>query len=189
VHATHLLPDEVRLIAASAAIAGLCPTTEANLGDGLFPLVDFMQQGGRFGIGTDSHISQSAVEELRWLEYGQRLLHQQRNIAVSASQRHVGDYLWSAALAGGARAAGRQVGALAAGKRADLIVLDDQHPNLYGQALADVLNAFIFCGNDNLVRDVLVGGHWVVRAKQHVAQEAIAHRYKTALAELRQQSA
>ena len=188
VHATHLLPDEVRLIAGSGAIAGLCPTTEANLGDGIFPLVDFMQQGGRFGIGSDSHISQSAVEELRWLEYGQRLQHQQRNIAVSASQRHVGDYLWSAALAGGAQACGRQVGALAAGKRADLIVLDDEHPNLYGQALADVLNAFIFCGNDNLVRDVLVGGQWVVRARQHVAQDAIASRYKTALAELRQLS-
>jgi formimidoylglutamate deiminase len=83
VHATHLAPDEIAGIARSGAVAGLCPTTEANLGDGLFPLAPFLAAGGRFGIGSDSHVSQSPVEELRWLEYGQRLQHQRRNVAVS----------------------------------------------------------------------------------------------------------
>jgi len=186
IHATHLEQDEVERIARSKAVAGLCPTTEANLGDGLFPLEAFVAAGGRFGIGSDSHISQSAVEELRWLEYGQRLQHQRRNIAVSAGERNVGDFLWQGALRGGAQAAGRPVGALAPGLRADLIVLDDEHPNLFGLALDEVLGSFVFSGNDNLVRDVMVGGQWVVRNQQHVAQQAIAARFKQTLAELRE---
>jgi len=186
VHATHLTEDEVTVIAKSGAVAGLCPTTEANLGDGLFPLESFLAQGGRIGVGSDSHVSQSAVEELRWLEYGQRLQQQRRNIAVSGEQRRVGDFLWQAALQGGAQAAGRPVGALAVGKRADLIVLDDDHPNLDGIDAADVLGCFVFSGNDNLVRDVMVGGHWVVRGQKHVAQPAITARFKKTLAELRE---
>jgi formimidoylglutamate deiminase len=186
VHATHLMRDEVDLMAQSGAVAGLCPTTEANLGDGLFPLEEFLAAGGRFGIGSDSHISQGAVEELRWLEYGQRLQHQRRNIAVSAEERNVGDFLWQGALRGGAQASGRKVGALAVGRRADLIVLDEQHPNFYGLALDEVLGSFVFCGNDNLVKDVMVGGRWVVRNQQHVAQQAIAARFKQTLAELRE---
>jgi formimidoylglutamate deiminase len=186
VHATHLDPDEVSRIAASAAVAGLCPTTEANLGDGLFPLAQFIEAGGRFGVGSDSHVSQSPVEELRWLEYGQRLLHQRRNVAVSRQQRRVGEFLWQGALRGGAQASGRRVGALAAGMRADLLVLDDGHPDLDGAAPEDVLGTFIFAGNDNLVRDVLAGGRWVVRGGRHVDQDAIARRYKQALAELRE---
>jgi len=188
VHATHLVPEEVQAIAASGAVAGLCPTTEANLGDGLFPLEQFLAAGGRFGIGSDSHVSRSPVEELRWLEYGQRLQHQRRNIAVSSEQRRVGDFLWQRALQGGAQAAGRPVGALAPGRRADLIVLDDAHPDLDDGALEldAVLGSFIFNGNDNLVRDVLVGGRWVVRNGQHVAQQAIAARFKQTMAELRE---
>jgi formimidoylglutamate deiminase len=186
VHATHLVPDEVAGMVRSGAVAGLCPTTEANLGDGLFPLEDFLAAGGRFGIGSDSHISQSAVEELRWLEYGQRLLHQRRNVAVSAGERNVGDFLWQGALQGGAQAAGRPVGAIAPGRRADVIVLDDDHPNLFGLALDEVLGTFVFSGNDNLVKDVMVGGQWVVRNQQHVAQQAIAARFKQTLAELRE---
>ncbi|WP_426336477.1 formimidoylglutamate deiminase [Pseudoduganella sp. R-31] len=186
VHATHLSDDEVTAIAQSGAVAGLCPTTEANLGDGLFPLESFLAQGGRFGVGSDSHVSQSAVEELRWLEYGQRLAQQRRNIAVSGSERRVGDFLWQAALRGGAQAAGRPVGALSAGKRADLIVLDDDHPNLDGIDAADILGCLVFSGNDNLVRDVMVGGHWVVRNREHVAQPAITTRFKKTLAELRE---
>lgn len=186
VHATHLNDDEVARLAASGAVAGLCPTTEANLGDGLFPLEPFIAAGGAFGIGSDSHVSQSPIEELRWLEYGQRLQHQRRNVAVTRGQRNVGDYLWQAALAGGARAAGRRVGALAAGKRADLLVLDGQHPNLDGVRDDEVLGRLVFCGNDNLVRDVLCGGHWVVQGGRHVAQDAIAQRYRQAVRELRE---
>ena len=185
VHATHLDAAEVTALAASGAVAGLCPTTEANLGDGLFPLAPYIAAGGRFGIGSDSHVSQSPVEELRWLEYGQRLQHRQRNVAHVPAQRSVGDFLWQAALAGGAQATGRRVGALAAGQRADLLVLDAQHPNLDGVDHAEVLGRMVFCGNDNLVRDVLCGGRWVVQGGRHRAQEAIAARYRQALRDLR----
>ncbi len=185
VHATHLDAQETVALAESGAVAGLCPTTEANLGDGLFPLAPYLAAGGRFGIGSDSHISQSAVEELRWLEYGQRLLHQRRNVATSKTERRVGDFLWSSALQGGAMASGRAVGELTVGKRADLLVLDSEHPNLAGIAPEDVLGSFIFCGNDNLIRDVMAGGQWVVRGQQHVAQAAIAQRYMHTIAELR----
>lgn len=185
VHATHLNEAEVAALAHSGAVAGLCPTTEANLGDGLFPLAPFIAAGGRFGIGSDSHVSQSPVEELRWLEYGQRLLHQQRNVAHTRRQRQVGDYLWQAALEGGADASGRRVGLLESGRRADLLVLDDAHPNLDGVNEAEVLGRVVFCGNDNLVRDVLCGGRWVVENGRHVAQEAIAGRYRQAIRDLR----
>ena len=185
VHATHLDAGESAALAASGAVAGLCPTTEANLGDGLFALAPYLERGGRFGIGSDSHVSHSPVEELRWLEYGQRLLHQKRNVAASLGQRRVGEFLWQGALAGGALASGRRVGELATGKRADLLVLDSEHPNLFDVATDDVLNTFIFCGNDNLVRDVMVGGRWVVRNRRHMAQAAIAQRYMHAIAELR----
>ncbi len=185
VHATHLDAGETAALAASGAVAGLCPTTEANLGDGLFPLAAYLEAGGRFGIGSDSHVSQSPVEELRWLEYGQRLLHQKRNVAVSPRQRRVGDFLWQGALRGGAQAAGRAVGALAVGKRADLLVLDSEHPNLAGIDREDILGSLVFCGNDVLVRDVMVGGRWVVRHHKHIAQSAIAQRYNQTIAELR----
>ncbi len=185
VHATHLQEHEVSGIAASGAVAGLCPTTEANLGDGLFPLEPYLAAGGRFGVGSDSHISQSPVEELRWLEYGQRLQHQRRNVAASCAQRNVGDFLWQAALQGGAQASGRQLGALAAGKRADLLVLDSEHPNLDGVAPENALGSLVFSGNDNLVRHVLVGGRWVVRDQRHLAQQTITERFKRTVAELR----
>jgi formimidoylglutamate deiminase len=156
------------------------------LGDGLFPLVDYLAEGGRWGIGSDSHVSQSPVEELRWLEYGQRLLHQRRNVAATPVRRDVALNLWQDALGGGAQAAGRPVGALAAGRRADLLVLDAAHPNLDGVSDTDVLGRLLFCGNDNLVRDVLAGGRWVVQGGRHMAQEAIGRRYRQAIQRLRE---
>jgi len=186
VHATHLDETEVGRLARSGAVAGLCPTTEANLGDGLFPLAAYLAEGGRWGIGSDSHVSQSPVEELRWLEYGQRLLHQRRNIVAAPVRRDVALNLWQDALQGGAQAAGRPVGALAAGRRADLLVLDAAHPNLDGVGDTDVLGRLLFCGNDNLVRDVLAGGRWVVQGGRHMAQEAIGRRYRQALQQLRE---
>jgi formimidoylglutamate deiminase len=185
VHATHLSELEVARLAASGACAGLCPTTEANLGDGIFPLEAFIQAGGRFGIGSDSHVSQSPVEELRWLEYGQRLVQQRRNVAVDHEQRDVAAFLWQRALQGGAQAAGRRLGSLAPGRRADLLVLDSDHPNLDGLDDADVLGRFLFCGNDNLVRDVLAGGRWVVRGGRHLDQDAIVQDYKAVVRALR----
>jgi formimidoylglutamate deiminase len=186
VHATHLDQDELAALARSGAVAGLCPSTEANLGDGLFPLAAFIEAGGTFGIGSDSQVSHSPVEELRWLEYGQRLARHSRNVAATPGQRDVGQFLWQQALRGGAQASGRRVGALEAGKRADLLVLDCAHPNLDRIDAADVLGRFIFCGNDNLVRDVLAGGHWVVQGGRHMAQDAIARRYKQAIQQLRE---
>ncbi|WP_313705534.1 formimidoylglutamate deiminase [Massilia sp.] len=186
VHATHLNDDEVRGLAASGAVAGLCPTTEANLGDGVFPLGDYLAAGGRWGIGSDSHVSQSPVEELRWLEYGQRLVHQRRNVAATPARRDVALNLWQDALAGGAQAAGRPVGLLAAGRRADLLVLDSAHPNLEGALESDVMGRLVFCGNDNLVRDVLAGGRWVVQGGRHMAQDTIARRYRQAINQLRE---
>ena len=186
VHATHLNEAEVAQLAASGAVAGLCPSTEANLGDGLFPLGDYLAKGGRWGIGSDSHVSQSPVEELRWLEYGQRLIHQRRNVAATPARRDVALNLWQDALLGGAQAAGRPVGALLQGRRADLLVLDAAHPNLDGVLDADVLGRLVFCGNDNLVRDVLAGGRWVVQGGRHMAQEAIGRRYRQALQQLRE---
>jgi formimidoylglutamate deiminase len=105
---------------------------------------------------------------------------------VSDAQRNVGDFLWQGALRGGAQAAGRPVGALAPGLRADIVVLDDAHPNMFGLALDEVLGSLVFSGNDNLVKDVMVGGQWVVRNQQHVAQQAIAARFRQTLAELRE---
>jgi formimidoylglutamate deiminase len=185
VHATHLSDGEAAALAASGAVAGLCPSTEANLGDGLFPLAPYIAAGGVFGIGSDSHVSHSPVEELRWLEYGQRLARQQRNVAVNDGCRDVGAFLWRQALRGGAQASGRAVGRLAPGRRADLLILDSAHPNLDGVDSGEVLGRFLFCGNDNLVRDVLAGGEWVVRGGRHVDQEAIAQRYTAAVSELR----
>jgi formimidoylglutamate deiminase len=149
-------------------------------------LADYLAAGGRWGIGSDSHVSHSPVEELRWLEYGQRLFRQRRNIAATPARRDVALNLWQDALVGGAQAAGRPVGALAPGHRADLLVLDAAHPNLDGVADTDVLGRLVFCGNDNLVRDVLAGGRWVVQGGRHMAQEAIGRRYRQAIQQLRE---
>ena len=134
VHATHLTEEETRRIAASGAVAGLCPTTEANLGDGLFPLKPYLDAGGVIGIGSDSHISVSPVEELRWLEYGQRLVTRHRNVSASATTPSTGETLLAHALAGGAQASGANIGRLDAkhgvAPRADLVVLDDASPLL-----------------------------------------------------------
>jgi formimidoylglutamate deiminase len=177
VHATHIEEDEVARLAKSGAVAGLCPTTEANLGDGLFPLRAFLDRRGRLGIGSDSHISVSPVEELRWLEYGQRLVTGERNVA-GAPGSSTGRVLYEAALGGGAQACGRPVGALASGKRADLVVLDGEHPILAGVSPRYVLDAHIFSGDGGAVRDVMVGGRWVVRGGRHEEEDRIGQDYR-----------
>jgi len=184
VHATHANPEEVTLMAKSRAIAGLCLTTEANLGDGIFPAVDFLAQGGRMGIGSDSHVSLSVVEELRWLEYGQRLRDQRRNRLYGADQPMVGRTLYDAALDGGAEAMGQPIGALQVGKRADWLVLDGNDPYL---ATADgdaILNRWLFAGGDRQVRDVLVNGQWVVRDGRHAGEEESNSAFTQVLREL-----
>ncbi|TAN04272.1 MAG: formimidoylglutamate deiminase [Rhodanobacteraceae bacterium] len=179
VHATHLDDSELRAIAKSGAVAGLCPTTEANLGDGLFPLAAYIDAGGTLGIGSDSHISVSPVEELRWLEYGQRLTTRHRNIAARTPGASVGETLWGAALRGGRQAAG-----LATEARRDFIVLDDASPLLASRDERSVLDSFLFAGNTPLVRDVVAGGEWVVRDFRHRDEERMASRYGAAVAVL-----
>jgi len=185
VHATHMNEDETRRVADSGAVAGLCPTTEANLGDGLFPLKAYLDGGGAIGIGSDSHISVSPVEELRWLEYGQRLATRHRNIAVSESSNSVGETLWGDALFGGAQASGANIGAIEGGEndgdvapRADLLVLDDAVALLAARGTDNLLDTFLFAGNANLVRDVMVNGTWCVRDFSHRDEARIAARYR-----------
>ncbi len=184
VHATHANAEEVSLMAKSRAIAGLCLTTEANLGDGIFPAVDFLAQGGRMGIGSDSHVSLSVVEELRWLEYGQRLRDQRRNRLYGAEQPMVGRTLYDAALDGGAQALGQPIGALEVGKRADWLVLDGNDPYLATASGDGILNRWLFAGGDRQVRDVLVNGKWVVRGGQHADEEQSNRAFTQVLREL-----
>ncbi|PRA58482.1 MULTISPECIES: formimidoylglutamate deiminase [Pseudomonas] len=184
VHATHANAEEVSLMAKSRAIAGLCLTTEANLGDGIFPAVDFLAQGGRMGIGSDSHVSLSVVEELRWLEYGQRLRDQRRNRLYGAEQPMVGRTLYDAALDGGAQALGQPIGALEVGKRADWLVLDGNDPYLATASGDGILNRWLFAGGDRQVRDVLVNGKWVVRGGQHAGEEESNRAFTQVLRDL-----
>jgi len=185
VHATHITEEEAARIAESGAVVGLCPTTEANLGDGIFPAPGFLAVGGRFGIGSDCHISVSAVEELRWLEYGQRLALRRRNVfSGGVDAPSVGAFLYKRALAGGAQALGRPIGRLAPGCRADLVVVDETLPALSGKSGDTLLDAMIFAGNENPVRDVMAGGRWVVRERHHSDEAEILRRYRSALAEL-----
>ncbi|MEP7043975.1 MAG: formimidoylglutamate deiminase [Dokdonella sp.] len=181
VHATHMDESETMRLATTGAVAGLCPTTEANLGDGLFPLKTYLEAGGVIGIGSDSHISVSPVEELRWLEYGQRLLTRHRNVAATARTPSTGELLFAKALEGSARAAGVASGSLdvaSAPARADLLVLDESSALLAGRDAAHVIDSWIFAGNSTLVRDVMVAGEWVVRGFCHRDEERIAARYR-----------
>ncbi len=173
VHATHLTEAETRGLAQSGAVAGLCPTTEGNLGDGIFPFPQFRAEGGRFGIGCDSHVSRNPFEELRLLEYVQRLVLGRRNVTTGRVSAAVGTTLWLEAAAGGAQALGRAMGSIALGQRADLVVLDGTRPDLAGRSGDGIANAAVFSGTDGLVRDVMVGGRWQVREGRH-PQEAKA---------------
>jgi formimidoylglutamate deiminase len=154
VHATQATDDELRAIAETGAVVGLCPTTEANLGDGIFPFEPFARAGGHFGIGSDSNVSISPVEELRLLEYGQRLT-QRRRIIAANDARSCGEALYAEAAASGARACGSRSGALAPGLRADFIELPDD-----GGEDADPLDCYIFAGLQPFPARVVTGGHW-----------------------------
>ncbi len=185
IHATHMNDSEISDVASTGAVAGLCPTTEANLGDGFFPARDYLDCGGLFGIGSDSHISVDPVEELRWLEYGQRLLQRSRNVLGDPNaQSSTGRYLFDGAVLGGARACGRHTGRIEPGYRADLITLDTDHPILYGRERDALLDSWIFSGNAGRVRDVFVGGRQIVSNGIHPLQDTIALAFKSALDQL-----
>ncbi len=174
VHATHLNDWEVAGIAKSGATVAICPTTEANLGDGLFRLRDHLDAGGAWGIGSDSHISVSPVEELRWLEYGQRLATRHRNIAADAASPSVGATLLAGAMASAENATG-----FAAGD--DALLLDGGAPILAGARADDVVDRWIFSGNRNLVREVRVAGQRPVVDGAHRDRPAVAARYTRTL--------
>ena len=174
VHATHLEPAEVQGIARSGATVAICPTTEANLGDGLFPLREFLGAGGRIGIGSDSQISVSPVEELRWLEYGQRLFTRHRNIVVGAESPSVGPTLLDAVQVSAATATGFDPGD-------EFVVLDAEAPQLFGATPEDIADRWIFSGNRNLVSEAHVAGEQVVADGRHLKRDEIAAAYKLAL--------
>ncbi|TYL48807.1 formimidoylglutamate deiminase [Marinomonas sp. IMCC 4694] len=171
VHATHLTDEERQAIATSQAVAGLCPTTEANLGDGIFPGVAFEQENGRWGIGSDSHVSLSIVEELRTLEYSQRLRDQQRNRLHRPAQNSVGDNLFQQAVLGGNQACGVSLG-LSQGNRADFMVLDSANPFIAASESKDLLNRWLFATNENLIKDVFVAGNHTIKNFRHQQEES-----------------
>jgi len=184
VHATHMTDAETGSLAASGAVAGLCPTTEANLGDGLFPLGRYLERGGAFGVGSDSNVSVSAIEELRLLEYGQRLAERRRSIAASAASPSVGATLFGKALAGGAQASGRPVAGITPGQRADFVVLDAGAAPLAGKIGDTILDAFVFAADASVIRDVFVGGRQVVADGRHAAEAAVRDEYRRTVTRL-----
>ncbi len=180
VHATHMDFDEVETLARSGAVVALCPSTEANLGDGLFPLADFLGAGGRIAIGSDSHVSINPFEELRWLEYGQRLASGSRNVA-SSRDGHVGRELFVRALEGGALAAGHAPAGLQPGAPADIVALSDDDPMLAGHGDDSRLDALVFSGYPLPVERVMVNGEWRVTDATHVRREEARSDYRQAL--------
>lgn len=163
VHATQIDDAERDALAHSGAVAGLCPTTEANLGDGVFPLSPYLASGGAIGIGSDGNVSLSPVEELRWLEYGQRLVLRRRAVAATEPGASCGEALYARAARGGARACGFAAGALAPGRRADLAVLDDRAAPLAGAPPGELLDRYVFAADRAAPRHVMVRGRWRVR--------------------------
>jgi formimidoylglutamate deiminase len=179
VHATHMVDAEVGAVAASGAVAGLCPTTEANLGDGIFPAAAFVERGGRFGIGSDSQVSLSPMEELRLLEYGQRLVSRRRAVLASGEQPSTGRNLYQSAARGGAQALGIVAGELSPGARADFVVLDAESPGLYGRQGDALLDALLFSDSRNAIKSVWVGGREVVCDGTHPLRQRVFDRYRS----------
>ncbi|MDH3546420.1 MAG: formimidoylglutamate deiminase, partial [Gammaproteobacteria bacterium] len=180
VHATHMDAEETENLAKSGAVVCLCPSTEANLGDGLFPLHDYLRHGGRIAIGSDSHVSINPFEELRWLEYGQRIASQSRNIA-SLQQPHVGRELFSRALQGGAQASAQTPAGLQVGAPADLVAFFDDDPMLVGHDDASLLDALVFSGYRLPIDRVMVHGDWRVIDGDHIDQAATRAGFAAAL--------
>ncbi|OHC58800.1 MAG: formimidoylglutamate deiminase [Rhodobacterales bacterium RIFCSPHIGHO2_02_FULL_62_130] len=184
IHATQMEPFETEGMAKSGAIAGLCPITEANLGDGIFDGVRYRAAGGRFGVGSDSNVRISLSEELRLLEYSQRLAGKGRAM-LADPDRSTGRVLYEGACEGGALAGGRQGGAIAVGNWADLMALDCSGPDLEPSTGDMILDTFIFAGDDRMVSEVWSAGRHIVTGGHHAARGAITARYRAVLARLR----
>ena len=188
IHSTHLTGLEMRTAAKAGACLGLCPVTEANLGDGIFDFVPWFELRGTWGIGGDSHVSVSPFEELRALEYSQRLRLRVRNVASAEDRPDVAANLWNAAAAGGAQAVGQPVGALAVGRRADFVVLDGEDADFERLAAPARLAVAMFSGNSNRVRDVFVAGRPVIEQGRHPDEEEARGAFRQALSRLRRAS-
>jgi formimidoylglutamate deiminase len=173
VHATHANAEELNGIAAAGAVVCVSISTEANLGDGSFDAVRFLKMGGKLCVGSDSQSTVSPAEELRWLEYQQRLRKKRRGVLADRSEPHVGTRLWRDAALHGAQALGQPVGSIAAGHRADWLVLDASHPAMAGAAADAALDRLLFAGADRAIRDVMVGGRWVIKDHRHAADEQL----------------
>lgn len=184
IHATHIDDKEIAGIIASKAIAGICPTTEANLGDGIFPTTEFMSQGGQVAIGSDSHISVSAIEELRLLEYAQRLVKQQRAILANNNTPSVGQNLWQHAARSGALSTSSNTGSLGIGKQADLIVLDGNKTRLFANQNKHLLDSMIFASQDSPIQDVMVNGVWQIKNRKHDHEVEVSNQFVEILKQL-----
>lgn len=184
IHATHMSEAETDKLAASGAIAGLCPTTEANLGDGIFNGQRFLEKGGAFAIGSDSHVTVSVAEDLRQLEYAQRLKLQLRNVLAGKPHQSTGRRIFEAAAAGGAQSIVQPQGAITKGLRADIVVLDPDHPSLIGRSGDSILDSWIFSGGNACVKDVYIGGKQIVKDRRHIEEERITGRFRKALSRL-----
>jgi len=183
VHATHMTSAETRRVAKSGAVAGLCPTTEANLGDGIFNGVDYFAAGGAWGIGTDSHIRIDLAEELRMLEVSQRL-RDRRRLRLAPPGGSNGRRLYTEAAKGGAQAMARNAGAIAPGACFDIVALDANHPVLAGKSGDQWLDSWIFAGDKSCVRDVWVSGRHLVHGGAHIGRDAARRGFASAMARL-----
>jgi formimidoylglutamate deiminase len=177
VHATHATGDELKRLAATAATVCVSISTEANLGDGFFDTARFLRAGGRLCVGSDSQSTVNPAEELRWLEYQQRLRKKRRGVLAAGAESHVGTRLWRDAALHGAQAIGQPAGAIEVGRRADWLVLDAAHPSLVGTATDTALDHLLFAGGHDAIRDVMVAGRWVIKDRRHAAEEILRPRF------------
>ena len=182
VHATHTEQTEIDAVARSGAGIVICPSTEGNLGDGFADLPAWLAAGVPMAVGSDSHVSRQWAEELRWLEYGQRLRLQQRNVAAAPTQQPAtAARLFDAALQAGGPAAGQRVWGLTRGARADALVLDVETPGLLGVPASHQLDALVFATNHAALREVYVAGRRVVQGGRHVDQDRIARAFESTM--------
>ncbi len=177
IHATHATPRELEGVAGAGATVCVSISTEANLGDGFFDTARYLKAGGRLCVGSDSQSTVRPAEELRWLEYQQRLRKKRRGVLANGTQPHVGTRLWCDAARYGAQAIGQPVGAIEVGRRADWLVLDAAHPSLAGTAVDAALDHLLFAGGDAAIRDVMVGGRWVIKGGRHAREDELLARF------------
>lgn len=184
IHATHTTNEEVNAFARTGAVAGLCPITEASLGDGIFPAREFLDAGGLFGVGTDSNVLVGVADELRQLEYGQRLRHRARNVLSGGAGRSTGRTLFDDALAGGARALAQPIAGLTPGARADIVTLDAAHPSLAGRTRDAIIDGWIFATGTGAIDCVWAGGNKVVESGRHKLRQAARERFNASVRRL-----